>query len=58
MGLFSSQFWNFGRLLPLEAEIGRGLCGRGSRPLFISSRCVCGAAQAGDCPACAHGGLS
>jgi hypothetical protein len=35
LGLFSSQFWNFGRLLPLEAEIGRALCGRSARPFLM-----------------------
>ena len=35
LGLFSLQFRNFGRLLPLEAEIGRALCGRGACPFLL-----------------------
>jgi hypothetical protein len=35
LGLFYSQFRNFGRLLPLEAEMGRALCGRSARS-FLS----------------------
>jgi len=38
LGLFYSQFRNFGRLLPLEAEIGRALCGRSARSFLQSSR--------------------
>lgn len=38
LGLFYSQFRNFGRLLPLEAGIGRALCGRSVRSFLQSSR--------------------
>ncbi|SEL44723.1 hypothetical protein SAMN04488032_1391 [Pacificibacter marinus] len=38
LGLFYSQFRDFGRLLPLEAEIGRALCGRSARSFLQSSR--------------------
>jgi len=41
LGLFSSQIWNFGRLLPLEAEIGRAFCGRCARPFLYDLRCAC-----------------
>ncbi|SEL44132.1 hypothetical protein SAMN04488032_1363 [Pacificibacter marinus] len=38
LGLFYSPFRNFGRLLPLEAGIGRALCGRSVRSFLQSSR--------------------
>lgn len=54
-----SFYSHFDRLLPQMVETGRalsvGLC---ARPIFVNSRCACGMSQAGDCPACAHGGVS
>jgi hypothetical protein len=41
LGLFYSLVLNFGRLLPLEAEMGRAFCGRSARPFLYDLRCAC-----------------